>query len=113
MTNKQTNTVPNTEREYISYRPRVVSRMSGAVVVYLYTDNAQPDAWMDAFMYGRRFRDYVPATTAAAMLELRTEAGAEIGQNSTFADVREAFERAVEYLGWTSSVNGTSSRSEY
>ncbi len=107
MTNKQTNTVPNTGREYIAYRPAKVSRMSGAVVVYLYTDNAQPDAWIDAFMYGRRFRDYVPATTAAVMLELRTDAGAEIGQNSTFADVRSALDRAVEYLGWTSSANGT------
>ncbi len=107
MANLLTNVAPDLTREYIAYRPPVISRMSGVVAVYLYTDNAQPDAWVDSFTLGKRYRNFVPATTLMVMLGLRTDAGAVIGQNSVNADVRSALDRAVEYLGWSSSVNGT------
>jgi hypothetical protein len=96
---------PDVKRPYVLYRPPTAPRLSGPAAVYLYTDGAQPDAFLDAMALGKRFAAHVPAATIAVTLEMRhATGGAALDQNSSSADVKGAMDRAVSALGWTATT---------
>ncbi len=94
----------NLLRPYITYKPPVIPRLTGPIAVSLYTDGELPDAFYVAYALGRKYSAHVQGALIALTLELRQTGGAVLTQNSTSAQVRNAFERAVLNIGWTKVV---------